>query len=66
MVKDDGKFYRLPSDNRSLNYDNFFESGKEIQKESKEYTSHNTKRLTVQEIKEKLLNLDYVMRALEN
>ena len=45
-VEDNGKFFRLPSDNRSLNYDKFFKEGKEINKEYKEYTSHNTRRLS--------------------
>ena len=54
-VEDNGKFFRLPSDNRSLNYDKFFKEGKEINKENKEYTSHNTKRLSVEEIQEILL-----------
>ena len=63
-VEDNGKFFRLPSDNRSLNYDKFFKEGKEINKENKEYTSHNTKRLTVEEIQEILLGLDFIKKAL--
>ncbi len=65
-VKDDGNFYRLPSDNRGLNYEKFFERGQKILDESKEYTSHNTKRLNISEIKEKLLNLDFIKTALIN
>lgn len=63
-VEDNGKFFRLPSDNRSLNYDKFFKEGKEINKENKEYTSHNTKRLSVEEIQEILLGLDFIKKAL--
>ena len=63
-VEDNGKFFRLPSDNRSLNYDKFFKEGKEINKENKEYTSHNTKRLSVEEIQEILLGLDFIKQAL--
>ena len=63
-VEDNGKFYRLPSDNRSLNYDKFFKEGKEINKEYKEYTSHNTRRLSVEEIQEILLDLDFIKKAL--
>ena len=59
-----GKFFRLPSDNRSLNYDKFFKGGKEIKKEYKEYTSHNTKRLSIEEIQEILLSLDFVKQSL--
>ena len=63
-VEDNGKFFRLPSDNRSLNYDKFFKEGKEINKGYKEYTSHNTKRLSVEEIQEILLGLDFIKQAL--
>jgi len=63
-VEDHGKFYRLPSDNRSLNYDKFFKEGKEINKEYKEYTSHNTKRLSIEEIQEILLSLNFIKESL--
>ena len=61
-VEDNGKFFRLPSDNRSLNGDKFFKE--EINKENKEYTSHNTRRLSVEEIQEILLGLDFIKKAL--
>ena len=64
-VDNHGKFYRLPADNRSLNYDKYYEEGKEISKEFKEYTSHNTKRLNVKEIEKILLNLDLIKNALK-
>ena len=63
-VEDCGKFFRLPSDNRSLNYDKFFEKGKEINEQYKEYTSHNAKLLTVNEIKKTLLGLDFFKKIL--
>ena len=63
-VEDNGKFFRLPSDNRSLNYDKFFKEGKEINKEYKEYTSHNTRRLSVEEIQQILLGLDFIKKSL--
>ena len=63
-VEDNGRFYRLPSDNRDLNYDVYFDQGREIKQENKEYTSHNAKRLTVAEIKEILLKLDEVNKFL--
>ena len=63
-VEDNGKFFRLPSDNRSLNYDKFFKEGKEIDKEYKEYTSHNTRRLSVEEIQQILLDLDFIKKSL--
>ena len=63
-VEDCGKFFRLPSDNRSLNYDKYFEKGKEINEQYKEYTSHNAKLLTVHEVKKILLGLDFFKRIL--
>ena len=63
-VEDNGRFYRLPSDNRDLNYDVYFDQGREIKQENKEYTSHNAKRLTVPEIKDILLKLDEVRKFL--
>ena len=63
-VEDNGRFYRLPSDNRDLNYDVYFDQGREIKQENKEYTSHNAKRLTVAEIKDILLKLDEVNKFL--
>ena len=58
-VDDHGRFYRLPPDNRDLNYSKYFEEGKEISKEFTEYTSHNTKRLDVPQIESLLLSLDF-------
>ena len=63
-VEDCGKFFRLPSDNRSLNYDKYFKKGKEINEQYKEYTSHNAKILSVHEIKKILLELDFFKRIL--
>ena len=63
-VIDNGKFFKLPPDNRNLNYDKYFEKGKEIKEDNKEYTSHNTTRLKVPEIKKLLLNLKFIQSAL--
>ena len=59
-VEDKGRFFRLPSDNRDLNYNKYYDEGKEIKKEYKEYTSHNTRRLGISEIKDLLINLDFI------
>ncbi len=64
-VSDHGKFYRLPSDNRSLNYKSYFEEGKEINKTYEEYTSHNAERLTIPEVEKLLLSLDFIKKALK-
>ena len=65
-VHDHGKFFRLPADNRSLNYSKFYEEGKEIPNEYKEYTSHNTIRLDVPQIEKLLLSLDFIKKELKN
>jgi UDP-glucose 4-epimerase len=63
---DMGNYYRIPSDNRDLNYDSYFVDGKVETSAKEDYTSHNTKILSIKEIKELLLNLDYVRNALNN
>lgn len=60
MIKaeDMGNFYRIPSDNRDLNYAKYFSEGKEIQPEVEDYNSHNTKREDVEGVKHLLKKLD--------
>lgn len=58
-------FYRVPADTRDLNYDKFFEEGDSKLSSTEEYNSHNTYRLSVDEVKSKLLELDYVRKELE-
>ena len=57
---DMGDFYRVPSDNRSLNYDKYFKDGDAERNNLSEFDSNNTSLLTVEQVKEKLLTLDYV------
>lgn len=64
--EDMGDYYRVPADSRDLNYSNYFEDGSEKITEAYEYNSDNTYQLSVAEIKEKLLTLDYVKNELEN
>ena len=59
-VEDMGNFFRVPADNRNLNYENYFTRGDELITRSEDYTSHNAKRLNAMEIKEFLLSLDYI------
>ncbi|MBI9008543.1 MAG: polysaccharide biosynthesis protein [Tenericutes bacterium] len=66
VAKDMGGFYRVPADKRDLNYDKYFVEGDKELSTDGEYNSHNTKRLSVEEIKEKLLELDYVRKELES
>ena len=53
-------YYRIPADNRDLNYNKYFIKGEEKITYQDDYTSHNTKRLNIEEIKELLLSIDYV------
>jgi UDP-N-acetylglucosamine 4,6-dehydratase len=61
-----GKYYRVPADQRDLNYDKYFDEGSHLLSTNGEYTSHNTRRLNVEEIKEKLLSLDYIQKELDD
>jgi UDP-N-acetylglucosamine 4,6-dehydratase len=55
---DEGNFFRVPADNRDLNYDKYMEKGNHALDEAEPYTSHNTKRLDVDGMKKLLLRLD--------
>lgn len=57
--------YRIPADNRDLNYNNYFNFGEQRISNLDDYTSHNTTRLQVPEIKGLLLQLDYIQNELE-
>lgn len=59
-----GNFYRVPSDNRDLNYEQYFENGKIEKAKLTEFTSDNTVMLNVEQVKEKLLSLPYVRNEL--
>lgn len=59
-AKDMGGYYRIPADNRDLNYAKFFSDGEEIISHTDDYTSHNTNRLNVAQIKALLLKLDFI------
>lgn len=63
--EDMGEYYRVAADNRDLNYDRYFVQGK-VQTESDEsYTSHNTRRLDVKGIVEKICTTEYVQELLK-
>ena len=59
-----GDFYRVPADNRSLNYDKFFTEGDNKRCELKEFNSDNTRRLNLTETKVKIAALEYVQNEL--
>ena len=62
---DMGNFYRVPADNRSLNYDKYFNKGDESRNTLTEFDSKNTELLSVEQVKEKLLSLDFIKNELE-
>ena len=63
-AEDLGNYYRIPADARDLNYDKYFVSGETKITNFDDYTSHNTQRLTVDQVKEVLLSLDVIREAL--
>lgn len=61
---DMGNYYRIPCDNRDLNYDKFFTEGREEITRIEDYHSHNTHRLSVEEMKQLLLKLRFIQEDL--
>ncbi len=61
---DMGAFYRVPADQRSLNYDKYFSEGDAERNTLTEFNSNNTRLLNVEEVKEKLLALSYIQEEL--
>lgn len=65
-ARDLGGYYQVPADNRDLNYSQYFEEGKVEKPLSGEFNSSNTEILNVEQVKKKLLALDYVQNELDN
>ncbi|XCA84081.1 polysaccharide biosynthesis protein [Exiguobacterium mexicanum] len=65
VAEDMGDFYRVPADTRDLNYDKYFSEGDQQLTQENEYNSNNTERLSIEQIKQRLLTLDYVKNELE-
>jgi len=63
-AEDMGGYYRIPADNRDLNYAQFFSEGEEKIAQFHDYTSHNTEQLNVEQIKRLLLRLDFIKEEL--
>ncbi|HBJ43241.1 polysaccharide biosynthesis protein [Mediterraneibacter gnavus] len=61
---DMGEFYRVPADNRGLNYDKFFKDGDEHRNTLTEFNSNNTRRLNLQETIDTIAALDYIKMRL--
>ncbi len=65
MVAEDlGNYYRIPADKRDLHYDKYFVEGSQILSAQDEYNSNNTLQLNIEQIKEKLLSLDFIKAEL--
>ena len=63
-AEDMGNFYRVPADNRDLNYDKFFKEGDSKSAEIEEFNSDNTYRLNLEETKNKIASLEYIQKEL--
>jgi len=63
-AEDMDRYYRIPSDDRDLNYAKYYVEGESSVSASQDYTSHNTERLNVAQVKELLLTLDFIQDAL--
>lgn len=61
---DHGAYYRIPADTRDLNYNAYFAEGQETLSHLEDYNSHNTRRLSVDEMVEMLRKLDYIREQL--
>jgi UDP-N-acetylglucosamine 4,6-dehydratase len=62
-VDDMGAYYRIPADNRDLNYAKYFSDGEELISQLDDYTSHNTQRLDVGQVKVLLQKLEFIEEA---
>ena len=62
-AEDLGNYYRIPADARDLNYDKYFVTGETQISNYDDYTSHNTRRLDVEQVKEVLMSLDLIRGA---
>ncbi len=63
-ARDLGEFYCIPADGRDLNYGKYFEIGDVTTSISEDYNSHNTRRMSIDEIEQKLLETDYIKEEL--
>jgi len=64
-AEDLGGYFRIPAENRDLNYNAFYTQGQEIVSKQEDYHSHNTRRLSVNEMVEMLMKLEYVLGELK-
>lgn len=65
-AQDLGNFYRVPCDKRTLNYEKYFSEGEVNRNVLREFNSNNTNLMTVEQVKNKLLSVSYIMEELAN
>lgn len=65
-AEDHGNYFRIPADNRDLNYAKYFTEGEGSRRNQEEYNSDNTNRINVEEVKEMLLKLPYIQKELKD
>jgi UDP-N-acetylglucosamine 4,6-dehydratase len=64
-AKSEDRYYRLPADNRDLNYAKYFSDGEELISHAHDYTSHNAEQLNVEQVKALLLKLEFIREQLD-
>lgn len=64
-AQDMGSYFRVPADNRDLNYARYFSEGEEKISRQEDYTSHNTERLTVEQVKGLLVKVAFIKEELD-
>jgi len=62
VAEDQGGYYRIPADNRDLNYGKYFDQGRAELKNFEDYNSHNTEQLSVEQMQQLLLKLEYMRK----
>ncbi|NQX76873.1 polysaccharide biosynthesis protein [Gilvibacter sp.] len=65
-AEDLGEYYRIPADNRDLNYANYFSKGEVDMSKVEDYHSHNTERLDIEGMKQLLLKLEFIREDVAN
>jgi len=63
VAEDQGGYYRIPADNRDLNYGKYFEQGRAELKNFEDYNSHNTEQLSIDQMQQLLLKLEYMRKV---
>jgi UDP-glucose 4-epimerase len=66
VSENNGRFYRIPMDNRDLNYDKYFSNGKKNISLCNDYTSHNADRLNIKELKKIILKLNDIKKVIND